>query len=119
MKQNLADVRKQLAEKQKEVERLEREARSLKIQKKLELIVEVIANDETVSKFLEKHTNEEARVIAETFVLNFEDTLEKADEKFKDIRARKDKRRARNSNQSSRSEMVEVDDSNRNFYEGN
>lgn len=117
MNSNLAEVKKQLEEHQKEVERLEREARTLKIQKKLELIMNLIAGDDAVSKFLEKHTVEETRVVAETFILNFEQTLEQAEEKFKEIRAKKDRRRARKDNQASRQEMVDADDPFRNSDE--
>lgn len=117
MNSNLAEVKKQLEEHQKEVERLEREARTLKIQKKLELFMNLIAGDDAVSKFLEKHTVEETRVVAETFILNYEQTLEQAEEKFKEIRAKKDRRRARKNNQASRQEMVDADDPFRNSDE--
>ena len=117
MNSNLAEVKKQLEEHQKEVERLEREARTLKIQKKLELFMNLIAGDDAVSKFLEKHTVEETRVVAETFILNYEQTLEQAEEKFKEIRATKDRRRARKNNQASRQEMVDADDPFRNSDE--
>ncbi|MDO5690813.1 MAG: hypothetical protein Q4G61_11240 [Tissierellia bacterium] len=117
MNSNLAEVKKQLEEHQKEVERLEREARTLKIQKKLELFMSLIAGDDAVSKFLEKHTVEETRVVAETFIMNFEQTLEQAEEKFKEIRAKKDRRRARKNNQASRQEMVDADDPFRNSDE--
>lgn len=95
MNTNLKEVQKELDARKREVERLEREARTMKIQGKLDIFSNMLANDETASKFLAEHTNEEIRVVADTVVSNFEMMLELASEKLGKVREKKAKRQAR------------------------
>lgn len=95
MKRNLRDVKKELEQALRETERLEKEARTLKIQDKLGLITQALANNETVSVFLEENPKEDARIIAETIAENFETTLEQAEERLMDARLKREERKQR------------------------
>ena len=95
MNTNLKEVQKELDARKREVKRLEREARTMKIQGKLDIFSNMLANDETASKFLAEHTNEEVKVVADTFVSNFEMMLESASEKLETVHKKKAKRQAR------------------------
>jgi hypothetical protein len=95
MNNNLKQIQKELEEARQKTERLEREERTIKIEKKLDLIKQSLADDETISKFLENSTIEDSKIIAEEIVMNFAKVCNNALPKLEEAKLKREKRNAK------------------------
>ncbi|EFR31869.1 hypothetical protein [Eremococcus coleocola] len=92
---HLRQVQKQLEEATREKERLEKEARMLKVKDKLQVIFDALTDSDKLTVWLEQNTKTDAKVLATFYEKSFDHVLEMASEELEQARLKRKETNAR------------------------
>lgn len=92
---HLRQVQKQLEEATREKERLEKEARRLKVKDKLQLVFDALTDSDKLTVWLEQNTKTDAKVLATFYEKSFDHVLGMASEELEQARLKREETNAR------------------------
>lgn len=92
---HLRQVQKQLEEATREKERLEKEARIIKVKDKLQVVFDVLTGSDKLALWLEQNTKTDVKILATFYEKSFDHVLEMASEELEQARLKREEANAR------------------------